>query len=120
MDVAFGMISAYRARIRDKKHARRVVAKIIHDLPYIIEQKKANPSVPVSTLIHNKDQVFKHARLEAKQALARKIETAYLNKEIKRMYDRLATTSRDTALVSHKLDSLRQRIRNTGNENGFY
>ena len=120
MDVAFAMISAYRARIRDKKHARRVVQKIIHELPYVIEQKKANPSVPVSTLIHNKDQVFKCAKLTAKQALARKIETAYLNKEIQRMYDRLATTSRDTALASHKLDNLRQRMKDTGIENGFY
>ncbi len=120
MDVAFAMISAYRARIRDKKNARRVVSRIIHDLPYIIEQKRLNPSLPVSVLIHNKDQVFKHAKLDAKQALARKIETAYLNKEIKRMYDRLATTSRDTALVSHKLDNLKQRMKNTGIENGFY
>ena len=120
MDVAFAMISAYRARIRDKKNARRVVEKIIHELPYIIEQKGANPSVPVSTLIHNKDQVFKHAKFAAKQILARKIETAYLNKEIKRMYDRLATTSRDTALASHKLDNLRKRMKDTGLENGFY
>ncbi len=120
MEVAFAMISAYRARIRDKKHARRIVEKIIHELPYVIEQKRANPSMSVSALIHNKDRVFKHAKLAAKQALARKIETAYLNKEIQRMYDRLATTSRDTALVSHKLDNLKQRMKDTGIENGFY
>lgn len=120
MEVAFAMISAYRSRIRDKKTAPKVVAKIIHELPYIIEQKNKNPSLSVSALIHNKDKIFKNARFTTKQALARKIETAYLNKEIKRMYDRLATTSRDTALVSHKLDNLKQRMKSTGSENGFY
>ena len=120
MEVAFAMISAYRTRIRDKKHAPRVVEKIIHELPYVIEQKRKHPSLSVSTLLRNKDQLFKRAGLRAKQALARKIETAYLNKEIQRMYDRLATTSRDTALVSHKLDVLKERMKNTGSENGFY
>ena len=120
LEVACAMISVYRARIRDKKHAPRVVEKIIHELPYIIEQKHKNPSISVRELLHNKDQIFKCAKLAAREALARKIETAYLNKEIKRMYDRLATTSRDTALVSHKLDALRERMKNTGSENGFY
>ena len=120
MEVVFSMIAAYKSQIRDKKHARRVVEKIIHELPYIIEQKEKNPSLSVSSLLHNKDRIFRQASLAAKQTLARKIETAYLNKEIQRMYDRLATTSRDTALVSHKLDALKQRMKNTGSENGFY
>ena len=120
MEVAFAMIGAYRHKIHDKKHAPKIVEKIVHELPYIIEQKSKTPSLSVTTLLHNKDRIFKQARLSVKQALARKIETAYLNKEIQRMYDRLATTSRDTALASHKLDSLRQRIRNTGKDNGFY
>ena len=120
MEVAFAMITAYQSKIRDKKNAAKIMESIIHDLPYIIEQKRRNPTVSISALVHTKDQVFKHASLAAKQVLARKIETAYLNKEIQRMYDRLATTSRDTALVSHKLDALKARIKNTGSENGFY
>ena len=43
----------------------------------------------------------------------------YLNKEIARMYDRLAKTGRDTALVSHKLSLLKNRQRH-GGANGFY
>ena len=40
--------------------------------------------------------------------LANEIERAYLEKEIERMYDRLAKTGRDTAVVSDKLTKLRQ------------
>ena len=46
---------------------------------------------------------------EQKQALASEIEQAYLEKEIERMYDRLAKTGRDTAIVSDKLTRLKQR-----------
>ena len=46
---------------------------------------------------------------EQKQALANEIEQAYLEKEIERMYDRLAKTGRDTAIVSDKLTRLKQR-----------
>lgn len=120
MEVAFSMISAYRVKIRDKKQVQRVLTKIIHELPYIIEQKRKNPATSVSALLRNKDRVLKSAKLAAREALNRKIETAYLNKEIQRMYDRMATTSRDMALVSHKLDALTTRMKNTRNENGFY
>lgn len=43
------------------------------------------------------------------RALASEIEQAYLEKEIERMYDRLAKTGRDTAIVSDKLTRLKQR-----------
>ena len=38
-----------------------------------------------------------------------KVLEAYLEKEIERMYDRLAKTGRDTAIVSDKLTRLKQR-----------
>ena len=46
---------------------------------------------------------------EQKQALNNEIEQAYLEKEIERMYDRLAKTGRDTAVVSDKLTRLKKR-----------
>ncbi len=46
---------------------------------------------------------------EQKQVLESEVEQAYLEKEIERMYDRLAKTGRDTAIVSDKLTRLKQR-----------
>ena len=43
------------------------------------------------------------------KALDEEIETAYLEKEIERMYERLAKSGRDTATVSYKLASLKRR-----------
>lgn len=120
MEVVFAMISKYRMKIRDKKQASRVVDRIIHDLPYVIEKHRNHPEITVSSILNEKDQIFRMGDLEKRQALARDIETAYLNKEIRRMYDRLATTSRDTALVSHKLDNLKKRMKDTGSQDGFY
>ena len=46
---------------------------------------------------------------EEKAALDNEIETAYLEKEIERMYDRLAKPGRDTSVVSYKLSRLKRR-----------
>ena len=46
---------------------------------------------------------------EEKAELAKEIETAYLEKEIERMYERLAKTGRDTSIVSDKLTKLKKR-----------
>ena len=120
MEVAFAMISNYRLKMRDKKVAAKIVNKIIHELPYVIERYRQNPKQSINTLLKEKDAVFTVGSLAEKQALAREIENAYLNKEIRRMYDRLANTSRDTALVSHKLDQLRKKAKDTGITYGFY
>ncbi|MBQ4472517.1 MAG: LOG family protein [Alphaproteobacteria bacterium] len=111
--VAFAMIAHYRLKIKDKKRAADVVDKIIHELPYVIEQRQKNPGMSVGTILRDKDSIFKGDDLAKKQELSRIIETAYLNKEIQRMYDRLATTGRDTALISHKLANLKARMETT-------
>ena len=48
---------------------------------------------------------------EEKATLNNDIETAYLEKEIERMYDRLAKAGRDTSVVSYKLSRLKNRKR---------
>jgi len=120
IQVSFAMIAYYQDRIRDKKMATEVVAQIIHELPYVIEQQRACPGKSVQQILQEKDVVFKKADLEEKQELSRVIEEAYLKKEIERMFDRLSSTSRDTALASHKLDKLRERIKKTRAQDGFY
>ena len=120
LDVAFGMISFYRNEMKNKKEALQIVDKIIHELPYVIEQLKKGRAKSVSELLKEKNCILKATDFEPKRALFREIETAYLNKEIERMNERLITTSRDTALVSHKLDELRHQMKETRPANGFY
>ena len=55
------------------------------------------------SLINNEGSSFD------KQILQNEIETAYLEKEIERMYDRLAKTGKDTGVVSEKLSKLKKR-----------
>ena len=43
------------------------------------------------------------------KVLQNEIHTAYLEKEIEKMYDRLAQTGRDTGVVSEKLAELKKR-----------
>ena len=107
--IAFEMIGRYYNRKMNKKDARKVVEQIIHDLPYIIEQKVQFSDKPVSWILDDKDRVMNSSLSDGRQKLENEIEKAYLNKEIERMYNRLAKSGRDTAAVSYKLTSLKRR-----------
>lgn len=82
--------------------------QLIYELPYFIKHK-VDSSVHVEDIIaHMKDTSW-HGTGEQRQDLANEIELAYLEKEIERMYDRLAKTGRDTSIVSEKLTNLKKR-----------
>lgn len=118
--IAFEMIDHYYDKKKqNKQQALDAVNKIVYNLPYVIEQQQQHPNIPVSKLLKNIDAVLRGTLTKQKQDLQKEMETAYLNKEIARMYDRLAKTGRDTALVSHKLSLLKNRQRH-GGANGFY
>lgn len=55
------------------------------------------------------DRIAASGTAGEKAELAKEIETAYLEKEIERMYERLAKTGRDTSIVSDKLTKLKKR-----------
>ena len=55
------------------------------------------------------DKYFRKYHTKMAPVLQNEIETAYLEKEISRMYDRLAKTGRDTGNVSEKLTKLKKR-----------
>ena len=59
-------------------------------------------------MVEEMQEINLHGSAEQRSELADEIERAYLEKEIERMYDRLAKTGRDTAVVSDKLTKLRQ------------
>ena len=72
-------------------------------------KKKNDSSVRVEYIWDNMREIEKNGTPEEKQILSNEVEQAYLEKEIERMYDRLAKTGRDTAIVSEKLTKLKQR-----------
>lgn len=109
--IAFEMIGRYYKRCMNKSEARQAVEHIIYDLPYVIAQKETYPDKPISWILDDKDRVLACNSKTGKQKLMDEIETAYLNKEIERMYNRLAKSGRDTAAVSYKLSSLKKRSR---------
>lgn len=82
--------------------------KLIYELPYFIK-KKINNTVFVEHIIEEMERINKDGSEEEKAELAKEIETAYLEKEIERMYERLAKTGRDTSIVSDKLTKLKKR-----------
>ena len=81
--------------------------QLIYELPYFIKMTQQGHSIDeiCEKIIDNSY----HGTSEERQELANVIERAYLEKEIERMYDRLAKTGRDTAVVSDKLSTLKRR-----------
>ena len=77
-------------------------------MPYFLK-KKTDSSVHVEDIWAEMKEIEASGGEEQKQARASEIEQAYLEKEIESMYDRLAKTGRDTAIVSDKLTRLKQR-----------
>ena len=107
--IAFEMIGRYYRKEMDKEEARETVEKIIHELPYVIDQKVQFPDKPVMWILDDKDRVMDSPLKDGREKLKNEIEKAYLDKEIERMYNRLAKSGRDTAMISYKLTSLKKR-----------
>ncbi len=82
--------------------------QLIYELPYFIK-KKVDSSVHVEDIIARMEDTSWKGTAEERSDLANEIEQAYLEKEIERMYDRLAKTGRDTSIVSDKLTELKKR-----------
>ena len=81
--------------------------QLIYELPYFV--KNAEQGISVDEICEKLKHNCYHGTSEERQELANDIERAYLEKEIERMYDRLAKTGRDTAVVSDKLSDLKKR-----------
>lgn len=78
------------------------------EMPYYIK-KYINENIQVEELLEHVNNIKRQGSAEQKEQLSRDIEQAYLEKEIERMYDRLAKTGRETGHVSEKLLNLKKR-----------
>ena len=72
-------------------------------------KQKQQKDVFVEDIFEKIENIRVNGDEQEKQALNDEIETAYLEKEIERMYDRLAKTGKDTSVVSDKLTRLKLR-----------
>ena len=114
--IAFDLLAHYYVGKKTREQALKRVEKIIYELPYFIQKCRGHSCV--ADIIRQNQAIFKKGTRAEKSALKMDIEKAYLNKEIERMYNRLAKSGKDTAVVSDKLTDLKKR--SVKKKNGIY
>ena len=105
LEIAFRLLKLRYNDCESFKEAYYHARQLAYELPYFIKKKVGK--VWVEHLISEMQNIEQNGTMEQKRALHDEIEKAYLEKEIARMYDRLAKAGRDTAVVSDKLTKLK-------------
>ncbi len=108
LGIVFRLLKLRYKKTDSTKEAYAQARKLIYELPYFIK-KKTDSSIHVEDIIENMQKIENSGSLKEQNELANEVEQAYLEKEIERMYDRLAKTGRDTSIVSDKLTNLKKR-----------
>lgn len=108
LEIVFRLLKLRYSKADSSKEVYENARKLIYELPYFLKQK-TDSSIHVEDIDAKVRNVLEMGCVEEKQELANQIEQAYLEKEIERMYERLAKTGRDTSVVSDKLTSLKKR-----------
>lgn len=111
LEIAFRLLKLRYNKCSNGKEAYANARQLVYELPYFFKRKE-NSKIFVETIWEEIEKIRCNGSEEEKQLLAYEIETAYLEKEIERMYDRLAKTGRDTSVVSDKLSRLKIRRKN--------
>lgn len=109
--VAFDMLGDYYAKKMKEQteSADKIIENLIYLLPYVIHQRQLHPDSTTAEILNRLSDTYLNGLSYEKNQLRTDIETAYLNKEIERMYERLAKAGRDTASISDKLNELKKR-----------
>lgn len=110
LEVAFRLLKIRYDKSRDKKEAYINSRQLVYELPYFIKQK-VERNMDVEKCAKHIDMFLNDGSEEDKIFIQNEIETAYLEHEILKMYDRLAKTGQDTGKVSEKLADLKKRRR---------
>ena len=108
LEIAFRLLKLRYVQSQDSKTAYGNTRQLIYELPYFLK-RKVDSSVHVEDLIAEIDDIRNNGTEEQKAELDNEFEQAYLEKEIERMYERLAKTGCDTSVVSEKLTKLKKR-----------
>jgi hypothetical protein len=112
LEVAFNLLKAQHKSYKDISHVYDDVRELVYELPYYIKRRQQSKRLEVIDIVREVQGTRAFGSNEEKSTLEGEIETAYLEKEIERMYDRLAKAGRDTSVVSYKLTRLKQRKKN--------
>lgn len=108
LEVVFRLIKLRYSECNSPQEAYINARQLAHKLPYFMKRRE-NVKIHVEDINAEIERITCEGTSEEKQQLINEIETAYLEKEIERMYDRLARTGRDTSIVSDKLSKLKSR-----------
>ena len=110
LEIAFRLLKKICYRCSDAKENHANARRLIYELPYYIKQKNTFGK-DVEACLAEAERIENYGAEDEKQLLASEMETAYLEREIEKMYARLAQAGRDTGIVSDKLTELKKRHR---------
>lgn len=110
LEVAFNLLKLKYGKCSNVGKVYDNARELVYELPYFIKRSQATAQ-STADIIRDVCAIKISGSEDEKTALDNEIETAYLEKEIERMYDRLAKTGRDTSVVSYKLSRLKRRKR---------
>lgn len=108
LGLVFRLLKIRYNKAGDMKELYSRVRQLIYELPYVLKRKE-DKTLYVEHVVKEMDDIVHNGTAEERQELAAEIEKAYLEKEIERMYERLAKTGKNTAVVSEKLEQLKAR-----------
>lgn len=108
VEVAFSLLKSKYSEHKKNRDVYSLARETVYELPYFIKKKRETRS-DIIDLVRQVSAIRGFGSEDEKIALGNDVETAYLEKEIERMYDRLAKAGRDTSVVSYKLAQLKRR-----------
>ena len=107
LEMAFRLIQMKMKECADGTEAYANARQLAYEMPYFIKRKLSS-SHSIEELSKEVDEIRKNGTAAQKEYLSGEIEQAYLEKEIERMYDRLAKIGSETGMVSEKLANLKK------------
>ena len=108
LEIVFRWLKMKKIDYINSKEVFVMSRKLMYELPYYSKQKEYY-NMDVTTCYERMEFIKEHGTDFDRRVLQNEIHTAYLEKEIEKMYDRLAQTGRDTGVVSDKLAELKKR-----------
>ncbi len=108
LEIAFRLLKIRYNKCENSKQAYANARQLVYELPYFYKRKQIS-NIFIEDILEEIENIRKNGGEEENKALDEEIETAYLEKEIERMYDRLAKAGKDTATISDKLTRLKAR-----------
>lgn len=108
IEIVFRLLKLRYENSQDAKAAYANTRQLIYELPYFLKNKTDN-SVFIEDIIGRVEKIRNKGTDEDRLQLDKEIEQAYLEKEIKRMNERLEITFKDTKGLIEKLVKLEHR-----------